>query len=89
MQAFFQEIASRQSLVEAMLVIYKHWLSPLFGNGCRFSPTCSEYAAEAIVEHGWWRGSALAIRRIFRCHPFGGAGFDPVPQCSHCRQLRS
>jgi putative membrane protein insertion efficiency factor len=49
-------------------------------SGCRFVPSCSEYAAEALSTHGAWRGSRLAARRISRCHPLGGHGFDPVPQ---------
>lgn len=46
---------------------------------CRFSPSCSAYAVEALREHGAWRGSLLAARRVCRCHPWGGAGWDPVP----------
>jgi uncharacterized protein len=49
-------------------------------SGCRFVPSCSEYAAEALSTHGAWRGSLLVVRRISRCHPLGGHGFDPVPQ---------
>jgi hypothetical protein len=49
------------------------------GCGCRFNPTCSHYAAEAIATHGAFHGSALATRRILRCHPWGSSGFDPVP----------
>ncbi len=58
---------------------YQRWLSPLLGPSCRFQPTCSAYAAEAISVHGAARGSYLAMRRLLRCHPFGGAGYDPVP----------
>jgi putative membrane protein insertion efficiency factor len=50
---------------------------------CRFIPTCSEYAREAVSEHGAGRGSWLAVRRLSRCHPLGGHGFDPVPLPSH------
>lgn len=46
---------------------------------CRFQPTCSQYAAEAIKKHGAWKGGRLAIRRISKCHPWGGSGYDPVP----------
>ena len=59
---------------------YKTHLSPHLGTNCRFLPTCSEYAMEAIQVHGAFKGSILAIWRILRCNPFGKAGYDPVPQ---------
>lgn len=58
---------------------YQLLLSPVLGNNCRFDPTCSNYAIEAIRAHGFLRGVELAVRRIGRCHPWGGAGHDPVP----------
>lgn len=58
---------------------YQLLLSPLLGGNCRFHPTCSEYAIEAMRAHGVVRGSWLTVRRIGRCHPWGGAGHDPVP----------
>jgi len=58
---------------------YQLLLSPLLGNNCRFHPTCSEYAIEAVRAHGAMRGLWLAARRIGRCHPWGGDGHDPVP----------
>ena len=58
---------------------YKVTLSPWIGRQCRFIPTCSDYAAEALTLHGPFRGGALAARRLCRCHPFGGSGYDPVP----------
>ena len=58
---------------------YQLVLSPLLGSNCRYQPTCSEYAREAIARYGALRGGALALRRIGRCHPWGGAGYDPVP----------
>jgi putative membrane protein insertion efficiency factor len=58
---------------------YKLTLSPWIGRSCRFMPTCSDYAAEALVLHGPLRGGALAAWRLCRCQPFGGSGFDPVP----------
>ena len=58
---------------------YKLTLSPWIGRSCRFLPTCSDYAAVALILHGPVRGSWLAARRLCRCHPLGGSGFDPVP----------
>ncbi|NGX17524.1 membrane protein insertion efficiency factor YidD [Wenzhouxiangella sp. XN24] len=58
---------------------YQLLLSPLLGNHCRFDPTCSSYAIQAIRDHGTLRGGWLAARRIGRCHPWGGHGYDPVP----------
>ena len=58
---------------------YQVTLRPFIGGHCRFQPTCSDYALEALRMHGAVRGGWLSARRIARCHPFGGAGFDPVP----------
>ena len=58
---------------------YRVTLSPFMGGQCRFHPTCSRYALEAYREHGPIRGSILTARRLVRCHPFGGKGYDPVP----------
>src|SRR5579875_3073111 len=65
--------------VRGALRAYKLTLSPLIGRQCRFMPSCSEYAAEALIRHGPLRGGALTAHRLCRCHPFGGSGFDPVP----------
>jgi len=62
-----------------LIGIYQYLLSPWLGNACRYWPTCSEYALEAIEIHGAWRGSVLAAKRIGRCHPYGRGGVDPVP----------
>lgn len=58
---------------------YKKYISPLLPPSCRFTPTCSEYAMEALSKHGAWKGSLLAIWRILRCNPFCKGGYDPVP----------
>ena len=60
--------------------LYQILLSPLIGPSCRFTPTCSNYAIEAINKHGPFKGLWLAIKRISKCHPWGGKGFDPVPE---------
>ncbi|MBQ7362376.1 MAG: membrane protein insertion efficiency factor YidD [Bacteroidaceae bacterium] len=58
---------------------YQRCISPLTPPSCRFTPTCSQYAIEALRKHGVLKGLYLAIRRILRCHPWGGSGYDPVP----------
>lgn len=68
-----------QKLLLFLIRAYQLTLSPFFGQHCRFTPTCSHYAQEAIERHGVLRGSWLAIRRIARCHPFCAGGHDPVP----------
>jgi putative membrane protein insertion efficiency factor len=67
-------------LVVRALELYKGFLSPLLPPACRFHPTCSVYAAEAVRRFGLLRGGALALRRLTRCHPFHAGGFDPVPR---------
>ena len=65
--------------VRGALRAYKLTLSPFIGHQCRFAPTCSVYAAEALIAHGPWRGGMLAARRLCRCNPWGGSGYDPPP----------
>ena len=69
-----------QYIVVGLIRIYQWILSPILGPACRFEPTCSEYASEAIVAHGLIRGAWLGVRRIGRCHPLGESGYDPVPR---------
>ena len=58
---------------------YQVAISPMLPPRCRYAPTCSQYAVEALQKNGAYKGSMLALRRICRCHPFGGSGYDPVP----------
>lgn len=62
-----------------LIRFYQIFLSPYMGRQCRYTPTCSNYALEALQKYGLLKGSWLAIRRIFRCAPWGGSGYDPVP----------
>ena len=68
-----------QRVIRLGHLAYKVTLSPWIGRQCRFQPTCSDYAAQALTLHGPLRGGALAARRLCRCHPWGGSGYDPVP----------
>ena len=67
-----------RSLLIGIIKLYQYLLSPLFGQNCRFHPTCSQYAVEAINEHGVFKGGYLSMRRILKCHPFNEGGLDPV-----------
>jgi hypothetical protein len=70
-------------LLAALLLMpirfYQVAISPLLGPSCRYTPTCSEYARQAIVKYGPFKGLWLAVKRVLRCHPWGGSGYDPVP----------
>ena len=71
-------------ILRALIVVYRYGLSPVLGTNCRYEPSCSAYGLEAIGAHGPVAGGWLAIKRIFRCHPWGGAGYDPVPAVRTC-----
>lgn len=63
-----------------LIRIYKYSISPMLGaNKCRYQPSCSTYAIEALQKHGLFKGGYLAVKRILSCHPWGGSGYDPVP----------
>jgi uncharacterized protein len=63
-----------------LIQLYKWTLSPVIGRQCRYLPTCSSYAADAIRAHGAWAGGWMTAARLCRCHPWGGAGYDPAPE---------
>lgn len=63
----------------ALIYIYRNFISPLTPASCRYEPTCSDYAQQALKKHGIIKGGYLAFKRIFSCHPWGGNGYDPVP----------
>lgn len=69
-----------RALFLGLIRVYQLTVSPLLGPCCRFTPSCSRYAAEAVTRFGPWRGGLLAAWRLARCHPLGGAGYDPVPE---------
>lgn len=62
-----------------LIKIYQYGISPMLGPKCRFTPTCSQYAADALKKYGLLKGTWLALKRISKCHPHGGNGYDPVP----------
>lgn len=70
-----------KTLLILLLRGYQYVLSPLLGPRCRFYPSCSHYAIEALQRHGFWRGSGLTLWRLLRCHPWQPGGYDPVPDC--------
>jgi hypothetical protein len=74
-----------RTLILKLLAAYKGWISPQLPSACRFTPSCSEYAAEALIRHGVLGGTLLALWRLLRCHPLGGRGLDPVPVHFGCR----
>jgi putative membrane protein insertion efficiency factor len=73
------------AVLRGLIWLYQLLLSPLLGPRCRYWPSCSEYAAQAVHEHGPARGLGLAAQRLLRCHPWGGSGVDPVPPATGAR----
>lgn len=79
----------KKILVEALLLpvrFYRHFISPLTPPSCRYTPTCSQYAIEALQKHGPIKGIYLSAKRILSCHPWGGSGYDPVPEPTSKRE---
>ena len=66
-------------VLRGVIRVYQLGIAPVLPASCRYYPSCSHYAAEAIASHGPWRGAGLGLRRLARCHPWGGGGYDPVP----------
>ncbi len=77
-----------KALLIKLIKFYKRFLSPLLPPSCRFYPTCSTYALEAIERFGAWEGGIMAIKRILRCHPFNPGGYDPVPTKEESLELK-
>ncbi len=77
LKSIFQKIFLKMAL--GLVYFYRYVISPLTPPSCRFTPTCSEYALEALTKYGLFKGGWLSIKRILRCHPWGGRGYDPVP----------
>ena len=69
--------------------VYKWVISPVLPGTCRYHPTCSMYALEALERHGSIRGGFLALKRILKCHPWGDSGYDPVPECCEINELNN
>ena len=62
-----------------LIKLYQYGISPLIGPKCRYTPTCSHYGLQAFKKYGFWRGLFLTIKRVSKCHPWGGSGYDPLP----------
>jgi putative membrane protein insertion efficiency factor len=78
-----------RALCIGLIRVYQYGISPVLPRVCRYVPSCSEYASEAIERHGVLRGGWLAARRLLRCHPWGGSGYDPVPDEVGLSQARA
>ena len=80
MDYFMRPLSFFLGLILRLLIrVYQLFISPILGSHCRYAPSCSQYAIEAIETHGPMRGCWLALKRIGRCHPWGSSGYDPVP----------
>lgn len=89
-QASKNNLLKIPSLILRMLVNgYRYLISPFIPSRCRYHPTCSNYAHEALLRHGAIKGSLLALKRICRCHPWGKSGYDPVPDKCSCSKTNS
>ncbi len=73
-------MSAAAKLLALPIRLYRYLISPLFPSSCRYLPTCSDYALEALAGHGAVLGGWMALRRLLRCHPWGGSGFDPAPE---------
>lgn len=69
-----------KTIAGVLIAFYKLFISPILGHNCRYSPTCSEYTAEAIKRHGFFKGGWLGLKRLVSCNPWGGSGIDNVPE---------
>lgn len=78
-RAYIRRMSPLAFIISLPVRAYRLLLSPWVGHSCRYQPTCSAYALEALEKHGGLKGSYLATKRILSCHPFGGSGYDPVP----------
>ncbi|WP_080516738.1 membrane protein insertion efficiency factor YidD [Teredinibacter turnerae] len=84
-----QRIPFAAKIMLAPVYFYRYFISPLIGPRCRFEPTCSQYAIDAVATWGIARGSALATRRLLKCHPWHSGGYDPVPESGHPTKKQS
>jgi len=76
----FSSVSPLAWFFRGLILVYRYMISPILGTNCRFEPSCSRYGLEAIERHGAVRGGWLTVKRILRCHPWGGCGYDPVPE---------
>lgn len=75
--------------MRALIAVYRYGISPFIAGSCRYHPSCSSYAEEALATHGGFRGGLIALKRMVRCHPWGGHGYDPVPDVEDAKMCAS